>query len=300
MPHSDASALLSAALQAAARGWPVHPLRPGAKSPALHGERTCTGTGECTAGHRKWEQRATTNPERIQRAWATSPFNVGIATGPANLVVVDLDVPKGKGSADAPCGAENLLALCERAGQPYPTTYTVRTPSGGQHLYFTAPPHTRLGNTARRLADLVDTRAWGGYVVAPGSIVDGVAYEVTADVPLAELPGWLFGPLWDAPEGSTSPAIAPPRNATRLARVVLDRERAAIAAAPEGTRESTLFTSARAMGRFVAWGDISRHEVEEAFQWAGEAAGLKAYECRSTLRSALNWSIRNARPRQTA
>ncbi|MER7351172.1 bifunctional DNA primase/polymerase [Streptomyces aurantiacus] len=300
MPHPGTPALLSAALTAAARGWPVHPLRSGAKSPALHGEHTCHRTGDCATGHRKWEQRATCDRQHIQRAWSASPFNIGIATGPANLVVIDLDVPKGKGSSDAPCGAANFLALCERAGQPYPVTYTVRTPSDGHHLYFTAPPGTRLTNTASRLADLVDTRAWGGYVVAAGSIVDGLAYEVTDTAPVAELPAWLLDALLPAPTASTPPTIAQPRDATRLARVALEREQAAITAAPQGAREATLFAAARSMGRFVAWGDIDRHEVEEAFQAAGEAAGLKAYECRSTLRSALNWSIRTARPRQTA
>ncbi|MFH9070247.1 bifunctional DNA primase/polymerase [Streptomyces alboflavus] len=300
MPHPGTPPLLSAALTAAVRGWPVHPLRPGAKSPALHGERTCPRTGDCTAGHRKWEQRATRDHQRIQRAWSASPFNIGIATGPAHLVVIDLDVPKDKGSSDAPDGAQHFLALCERAGQPTPATYTVRTPSGGHHLYFTAPPGTRLTNTASRLADLVDTRAWGGYVLAAGSIIDGAAYEVTDNAPVAELPAWLLTALRPAPTASTPPAITPTRDATRLARVALEREQAAIQAAPQGAREATLFTSARAMGRFVAWGDIDRHEVEEAFQAAGEAAGLKAYECRSTLRSALNWSIRTARPRRTA
>jgi hypothetical protein len=44
-----------------------------------------------TGGHAGWEQRATTDPNRIRRAWSTGPFNVGIATGPAGLVVVDVD-----------------------------------------------------------------------------------------------------------------------------------------------------------------------------------------------------------------
>ncbi|MFV2119635.1 DNA primase, partial [Streptomyces sp. Act-28] len=57
---------------------------------------------------------------------------------------------------------------------------------------------------------------------------------------------------------------------------------------------------ARAVGRFVAWGDIPRHVAEEAFQEAGEAAGLPPAECRATIRSALDWSIRTARPREAA
>ncbi len=94
MTHAAPSALLSAALAAAERGWPVFPLRPGTKRPALHGEDSCPGIGDCAGVHRKWEDRATTDPDRIRRAWGDVPFNVGIATGPAGLLVIDLDMPK--------------------------------------------------------------------------------------------------------------------------------------------------------------------------------------------------------------
>ncbi|MEV4915405.1 bifunctional DNA primase/polymerase [Streptomyces tirandamycinicus] len=300
MTHDARPALLTAALDAAARGWPVIPLRPGGKRPALHGESSCTARGECAAGHRKWEQRATTDPDRIRTAWAVGPFNVGIATGPAGLLVVDLDLPKDKGSSDAPCGATTFAALCERAGHAVPATYRVRTAGGGSHLYFTAPDGARLTNTQNVLGPHIDTRAAGGYVVAPGSTTTAGAYEVTDPAPVAPLPGWLLALLRPAPGPARPLTLAVPRNASRCASVALERERARIEQAPEGMRERTLFEAARALGRFVAWGDIPRHVVEEAFQGAGESAGLKSYECRSTLRSALNWSIRTARPRESA
>lgn len=93
--HNRRERLLTAALDAAERGWHVFPLRPGDKRPALHGESVCPGIGDCAGGHRKWEDRATTDPDRIRRAWAHGAFNVGIATGPSGLVVIDLDMPKG-------------------------------------------------------------------------------------------------------------------------------------------------------------------------------------------------------------
>ncbi|NUK08625.1 bifunctional DNA primase/polymerase [Streptomyces lunaelactis] len=292
--------LLNAALAAAERGWHVIPLAVGQKFPALHGEKSCTGRGDCASGHRKWEQRATIDPQRIERCWAAGGFNVGIATGPSGLVVVDLDLPKPKDSADTPSGVTTFKALCERAGQAVPTTYRVRTASGGQHLYFTAPDDHRLPSTKDKLGLKIDTRAWGGQVVAPGSTTPSGAYEVIDSAPVIPLPAWLLDALKPAAKPSNPPAIAPARNATRVAQVALDRECAKVAAALEGKREAVLFKSARSMGRFVAWGDIPRHEVEQAFQAAAESAGLKSYECRSTLRSALNWSIRNARPRDAA
>ncbi|MEU2301772.1 bifunctional DNA primase/polymerase [Streptomyces antibioticus] len=296
--------LLSAALAAAARGWHVHPLRPGGKGSALHGERACPHTGECAGGHVKWEQRATTDPDRIRAAWNAGAFNVGIATGPSGLVVIDLDMPKpdkGKDSSDAPDGATSFAALCERAGQPWPATYTVRTPSGGMHLYFTAPPGVHLPCTARTVAPNVDTRAWGGNIVAAGSTTPAGAYEAAADTPAVSLPGWLVQRLQTTSRPAASPApLLIPGRATRRATVALERETARVRSAPEGQRHDLLLRRTIVIGRFVVWGEIGRDVVEQAFGAAGEAAGLPAAECRATIRDALAYSARTCRARETA
>ncbi|MEU5534479.1 bifunctional DNA primase/polymerase [Streptomyces sp. NPDC020362] len=300
MTHDARTALLKAALTATERGWHVFPLRPGSKPPALHGEKTCTLTGICASGHVKWEQRATTDPDRIRAAWSRAPFNVGIATGPSGLIVIDLDVPKGKDSSDAPSGAAIFAALCERAGHTVPTTYRVRTASGGEHLYFTAPPGLKLGNTAGTVADSVDTRAWGGYVVTAGSITPAGRYEVLCDPETAVLPSWLQTILQPTPTRPTDPLKLPAVDGRRAALAALEAECAVVAAAPEGQRNLTLNRCAFKVGRFVAWGDLPRHVAEEAFQGIGERAGLTAAECRTTIRSALDSSIRKARPREAA
>jgi hypothetical protein len=292
--------LMKAALDAAERGWHVFPLRPGTKRPALHGTAACPRTGPCTNGHLKWEQRATTDPDRIRAAWSQAPFNVGIATGPSGLLVVDLDVPKDKGSSDTSDGVTAFQALCERAGHPVPTTYRTRTASGGQHLYFTAPDGIRLTNTAGTIAELVDTRAWGGYVVAVGSTTPVGNYEALCDSVAAPLPAWLHTILRPAPTPSQAPSVAVTAQARRYADIALANETANVARAIEGEREATLFRAARALGRFVAWGDLPRSVVEQALQEAGQAAGLTAAECRSTLRSALDWSIAHNQARRDA
>ncbi|WP_331452852.1 bifunctional DNA primase/polymerase [Streptomyces sp. SS162] len=293
--------LLTAALDAARRGWHVFPLRPGQKRPALHGEPHCPRTGLCAGGHVKWQDRATTDPERVTAAWTAGTYNIGIATGPSGLLVVDLDMPKDKSNGDAPCGATTFQALCERAGQVVPATYRVRTASGGEHLYFRAPAGIRLGNTAGTLAPLVDTRAWGGYVLAPGSTVNGARYVVVDSRPVADLPAWLATLLHTPtpPRPVQRQAVAV-RDSSRVARTALERESAAVAATGEGGRNAALLRGARAVGRFVAWGEIPRHVAEEAFQEAGEAAGLPPAECRATIRSALDWSLRTCRPREAA
>ncbi|MFF7699564.1 bifunctional DNA primase/polymerase [Streptomyces lydicus] len=304
MTHEPRSALLRAALDAAEQGWAVIPLRPGDKRPALHGEASCPGTGDCAGGHRKWEQRATTDPDRIRAAWTTRPFNVGIATGPSRLVVIDLDMPKGKGKGkskkDTPDGVTTFEALCERTGHPVPSTYTVRTASGGWHLYFTAPAGVRLGNTAGKIAPLIDTRAWGGYVVGAGSITATGWYEVIDTARVAVLPEWLLGLLQPEAPRKAGPLRLPAVSGSRAAQAALERECAVVSGAPYKQRNTTLNRCAFKVGRFVAWGDIPRHQVEEAFQAVGEARGLTAAECRATIRSALDCSIRKARPRDAA
>lgn len=195
MTPSPAPALLCAALAAAERGWPVFPLRPGDKRPAGHPERNCPRTGRCTDGHRTPEQRATLDPEQITVCWQAAPYNVGVATGPAGLLVVDLDIPKDEDGpapvewAGATDGLDVFAMVCERAGERLPTeTFTVRTRRGGQHLYFTAPAEKQLRGSAGRLGWKVDTRAWGGYVVAAGSRVGVGSYEIVHDAPPAPSP----------------------------------------------------------------------------------------------------------------
>ncbi|MER7204722.1 DNA primase [Streptomyces sp. CB01635] len=292
--------LMRAALDAAERGWHVFPLRPDTKRPALHGEAACPRTGACESGHRKWEQRATTDPDRIRATWARGPFNVGIATGPSELLVVDLDMPKPNSNGDTPDGATTFKALCERTGHTVPTTYRTRTASGGHHLYFTAPNGTRLSNTAGTIAPLVDTRAWGGYVVAAGSTTPAGNYEAAGSPMAPALPLWLLSILKPAPKPPQAPSTATAGQSRRYADTALACEARSVAGAQLGEREAKLFRAARALGRFVAWGDLPRHVVEHALQEAGEAAGLPASQCRATLRSALNWSVAHNHRRQGA
>ncbi|MER5481885.1 bifunctional DNA primase/polymerase [Streptomyces sp. NPDC002812] len=300
------SHLLNAALAAAERGWPVFPLRPGSKVPALHGETKCPRTGACTERHSKPEQRATTDPDRIRTAWATAPYNVGLATGPAGLVVIDLDPPKPSDPPGTHSGAQILDALCRATGEQVPATYTVATPSGGTHLYFTAPAGATMRSTQDFLGRHIDTRAWGGYVVAPGSTTPAGTYTVTDGRPLVPLPAWLQVKLAEPPRIIARPAVTAaqlPSDGRRASYVMaaLRNEEEAVAAAPEGHRNKVLVRAARALGRLIASGDLDRGEVEEALSRGAYAAGLKPYEYRSAITSALNWSIRNnPGTRQTA
>jgi hypothetical protein len=57
----------------------------------------------------------------------------------------------------------------------------VSTPSGGWHIYYRDPEGT-IRNTAGRIVKGIDTRAGGGYVVAPGSILPSGEYKLLGDL----------------------------------------------------------------------------------------------------------------------
>ncbi|MEU1792963.1 bifunctional DNA primase/polymerase [Streptomyces californicus] len=182
-------------------------------------------------------------------------------------------------------------------------TFRAGTASGGAHLYFAAPDGIHLGNSAGLRDQLVDTRGWGGYVVAPGSVTPGGAYAVLDDAPVLTLPGWLLEALTTRPELARlrgGVPVAPAVSGSRAARVALECECRNVQAAPAKQANNTLNRRAFLVGRFVAWGDLDRHAVEAAFQGAGESRRLTAAECRATIRSALDSSLCKARPREAA
>ncbi|MEH0528301.1 bifunctional DNA primase/polymerase [Streptomyces stelliscabiei] len=283
--------LLNAALMAAARGWPVIPLRPGDKRPAGHAQKHCSHTGRCADGHTTPEQRATINPELLTAAWAQQPYNVGIATGPAGLLVVDLDTLKPQELNGTPDGVTAFAALCERAEQPVPDTYRVRTARGGEHLYFAQPAGVRLHNTAGRLARKIDTRGWGGYVVAAGSTTPDGTYTVLDDRPPVPLPAWLHDALKPPQRPARDASVPLTTRACGYAAAALRGEVDNVATAADGTRNATLLRAARALGRLIASGDLDRGEVEQALSRAASANATQSQRYYDdVITRGLDWS----------
>ena len=318
MTTRTAEAMLAAALDAASRGWHVFPLAVGRKYPALHGATDCPGTGACTGGHLGWEQRATTDPDRIRAAWSRAPYNIGVATGPSGLCVIDLDTLKpGESEADIPepwrsngdrSGEDALADLAVRAGEELPgDTLTVRTPSEGLHLYYAAPEGIELRNTegerGRGLGWKIDTRAWGGYVVGPGSVIDGRAYEFIYDGHVAPLPQWLADRLTPTPL-PTAPVtpIRPKASRPRYLEAAIRAECAKVHQAPKNQRNATLFAAAVALGQLVAGGALSAEEHETVLLTAaGRHIAEGAYserQARKTIASGLRTG--HNRPRRIA
>ncbi|WP_428963924.1 bifunctional DNA primase/polymerase [Micromonospora fluostatini] len=303
--------LLTAALSHAARGWHVFPLRPDDKRPAFpdHTADDCTGRDpRCgSAGHVGWEQRATTDPDRIRRAWTIRPYGIGIACGPSGLVVVDLDVPKHPD--DTPTtewtgvrdGVDVLGALADRHAGTIDPTYTVTTGRGGSHLYYHHPDHgPQLRNTNGDRGGLgwkVDTRAHGGYVVAAGSTVAGRAYAVALNCDPAPLPAWLAGLLTPPPRPAHRPvAVAlPPDRRGRYLAAAIRRQVDHLTSATEGGRNDALFASAVALGQLAAGGALTEDDVYAVLEPAALSTGLRHGEIARTIASGLRVGARQPR-----
>ena len=99
------------------------------------------------------------------------------------ILVIDIDKKNGRDGEETLCNREAELG-------PLPDTLTVKT-RNGWHLYFNHPG-LLISNSAGRIGDGIDVRSNNGYVVAPPSIVDGHRYEISSDIPLADLPdSWI-------------------------------------------------------------------------------------------------------------
>lgn len=215
------------ALWCAANGWPIHPLRPGRKTPPANCPscRTTAHAPESCPCHRQGRwchgfHSATVDRFRIEQWWGEhGAWGVGVSCGPAGLVVVDIDAH----TADLPdrssllpgididprvdltglaTGFDTLALLAAYRGQQNPAedrgTLRVRTPSGGLHVWYRVPSdgsryRSSAGSSGRvALAWQVDIRARNGYVVAPGISTSAGRYQAVegARAP-AMLPVWL-------------------------------------------------------------------------------------------------------------
>ena len=141
---------------------PRLPIIPGGKRPAV------SGWQKLPPGYR---------PDNLSQLDA-----YGILTG-RGFFVLDVDHANGE-----KVGHASLQALEEKYGD-LPETYTVRTPTGGLHLYFRGDARTGTNTPGQDL----DIRGDGGQVLGPGSKhPQGGTYDIENDSPVAEAPDWLL------------------------------------------------------------------------------------------------------------
>lgn len=148
---------LQAALELAEQGFHVFPIEPNTKVPAID----------------SWQHKACRDPAQIKRWW-TDPVmdieldrNIGIYTGRYGddqaLLVVDVDIKDDRNGYESMKQydmAPSLVSL---------------TPSGGQHIIYVVDEPVKQG--ANVLGPGLDIRSYGGYIVAPGSEINGKFYR---------------------------------------------------------------------------------------------------------------------------
>jgi len=145
----------------------------------------CNGKSPVISG---WQEKATTDMETINNWWNGKYYNanIGLLTGRGNnLVIVDVDVKNDAG------GMASLKQLQDECGEF--NTRVVHTPSGGLHFYFRHPQDVDNIKNRTNMNPGIDIRADGGYVIAPGSRIDGNYYEFDdKDKEITELPQKLL------------------------------------------------------------------------------------------------------------
>lgn len=193
--------------------------------------------------------------------------NVGIPTGSINnIFVVDIDGEQGIESLN------RLELIYGKLDAPTVTT------GKGKHLYFKMPENTDIKSSVSKIADHIDIRANGGYVVAPPSIHEnGHQYTWENFIPnqgFPEAPSWLISLITNA-EKQPLPVSG-----------VLEE----IASAPEGERNDTLYKRSisligRAMRKNLNMAEIKENIINAAMQ-----SGLSTEEALKTFDNALKFA----------
>lgn len=203
--------LLDHALELAERGFHVFPIIPNTKLPLID----------------DFPDRATRDEAQIRRWWTdpvlgtTRDYNIGISStryGESEaLVIVDIDVKKD--------GFSSALEL-ELQGYDLPPTLRTNTPTGGAHLIYICP--APLGQGTDVLGRGLDIRSGGGYVVGPGSILEGRTYGFEdGSVSPAGAPDWVTfqcGLVRSKQKTEETPAEVDSERANARARFYLEHE----------------------------------------------------------------------------
>lgn len=165
-------------------GFKLFPIIPNGKIPAVGG----------------WQEWAQGSDEEKVIAYANAnPLcNWGIFPEASGHLVIDIDIKqyteKRTGQIKWRQGPKSLQAL-EKENSPIPETLIFKSHSGGNHRVLRG-----LGNSRTDLRDGIDVKSVGGYVVAPGSRINGRPYEIFEEKPIADCPQWFLDILEESKE----------------------------------------------------------------------------------------------------
>ncbi len=261
--------LLAAALSTAANGLPVFPCG--------DNKKPCIAKRDGGRGFHD----ATRDPEALRKLFSHQGARmIGTPTGEVSgFDVLDLDYRKG-------------AAAWERANRHrLPETRTHETQHRGRHLLFI---HAHgVCNSEGKIAEGVDVRGRGGYIVMPPS----PGYRVISDAEIVHWPGWLLELVLKAgipprPQRPHSSAARQPLNDKRLSGFiskVIDRVRHA----PEGQKHFLLRNAALSLGGIQ---EVAGFSDEAAISWLIEALPATVEDWKGAEATAA-WGLRAGRER---
>ena len=231
----------------AAAGFDIFPCEKNGKLPVIKG----------------FPERATRDPKQVEK-WLggnNAGRNYGVSTsrygdGKA-LLVVDVDDKDGR------TGSATILQL-EMQGFELPRTFEQSTPSGGRHLIYWVDEAVK--QSANAIGSGVDIRSRGGYIVGPGSSINGNSYTVIAGPEhIQRAPQWLIDRIGvadtrPAKAKEVLPGIDPDRAVSR-ARKYLTNE------APIGQAGDRNDTAFRVAARLKDFGCTPEQATELLHEW---------------------------------
>lgn len=285
-------------------------------------EQKTPGTDPSTGEFRIWDEKspctvnglngATATPRIVKIFFGDKYPNalIGVPTGePLGAWVLDIDI-KEMDDGTVVNGFDWLQEM-EASHDPLPLSAAASTPRGGRHYYFKHEPGMR--NRAS-IMPAVDSRADGGYVCAPGSVMaDGrsyawIEYDGSGVPEFPEAPAWLLDML----KAKSVPEYAP----TNYTPSEGDNERYVEAAirgeidrlvSTRAGRNQAINETAFSLGTLVGAGMLSRAEAEGHIMAAAHANGYIAKDgeraARQTMKSGMDSGIKSPRqiqPRDSA
>lgn len=303
----DTETMLSAALSYAARGWPVLPCNPRDKRPLVPRDVVDGKPVPKSGGVAK----ATCDADTIRAWWKRWPNAlIGIATGKSGFFALDFD-PRHDDDTGEEWTLERLKGELEaQMGCALPASLSVRTPSGGVHVYYRQPENAPIRNS-NALPDHVDVRGEGGYVVAPpGRNAAGGVYRWLRgadDAPIMEAPPQLLAILARSKPGKASGE--PPKAkgggahdsaAERYALTALQRECEAVEQAGTGTRQDALNRAAYNLAQLVAAGALAEGMARSALEMSAAKNPGRDSDAQIMATIDSGWAAGMAKPRDLA
>ena len=225
---------------------------------------------------------ASLNAIQIKEWWQRWPdAMIGMPTGQVNGVLA-ID-------CDGETGVSNFLSLCDQDGVVPDTTWQI-TPGGGRHYLFSMPVQDIRCSTSQ-LAQAVDIRATGGYIIcAPSRREDGKSYEWQETSQISPLPEPLLERLLKLKKVKSVPKRLNPAPAAYV-RKALEEEISRVKFASEGERNTILNNAAFSLGQFVGAKLLDQAFVENELLIAVEQCDLPQNEALRTIQSGVKAGI---------